>query len=453
MKPCASFRKLCKVFSVIFATFTLVYLIYIITFVKIALPKVSFTFSLLQTTLSEKPVCKHNVSEDTIIRVKNSRTFLVSAYLDYRGSRVVRILGITYRDEPDSLLCNFCPFHSNNTQFAEFQVHTDHFNFPYGTTDLLCHVQDAKDPKYVSLYLADDPAPIFLKIQNIDEQVNELEPKFQYDFIICISAMFSAYNNVLQFIQSLEMYRILGAKKVIIYHTESSQQMKKILSYYIGLEIVELIPWPITSFLNVSRGWHYPEHPGDLHYFGQTAALNDCIYRNMYKSKYIVLNDLDELIVPVNHQNWPEMLDYFLSVDPNINVFIFKNHVFPTTPQDKTNHLTPKEWTSVPGVNIVHHVYREPNQPDEINPTKMIINPRSIVKVSVHVPLEFMGNQYEVPNDFARLCHYREPKQKDLDRGFLIEDNILSKYETELIIRVNRVLNDIDYIKTNSSQA
>lgn len=452
MNPCASFKKLCKVFSVIFATFTLVYLIYMIVFVKVALPKVSFTFSLLRSRLSEEPVCKHNVTGDTIIRVKNSKTFLVSAYLDFRWSRIVRILGITHRNEPDSLLCNFCPFHSNYTHFAELQVHADHFGFPYGTTDLLCDVQDAKDPEYVSLYREDYPAPVFLKIQNINEQVNELEPKFQYDFIICISAMFSAYNNVLQFIQSLEMYRMLGAKKVIIYHTESSQPMQKILSYYIGLKFVEIIPWPITSFINVSKGWHFPEHPGDLHYFGQTAALNDCIYRNMYKSKYIALNDIDELIVPVIHKDWQEMLDHFLSVDPTLNVFIFENHVFPTTPQDKTNHLTPKEWTSVPGVNIVQHMYREPNPPDEINPTKMIINPRSIVKVSVHVPLEFTGNQYQVPNDFARLCHYREPKQKDLDRGLLIEDNVLSKYETELIKRVNGVLFEVGYIKTNFSE-
>ncbi|XP_075691184.1 glycosyltransferase family 92 protein R07B7.12-like [Rhinoderma darwinii] len=451
MKPCASFKKLCKVFSAIFTTFTLLYLIYIIVFVKFAFPEGSFTITLLRSTVSEAPVCKLNVTEDTIFKVKNSKTLLVSAYLDLRGSRTVRILGITYRNEPDYLLCDFCLFTYNNSNFAELQVHTDHFGFPYGTTDLLCNVQDDRDPKYVSLYRMDDPAPVFLKIQNTNEQVNDLEPKFQYDFIICVSAMFGAYNNVLQFIQSMEMYRILGAEKVIIYHTESSPHMKKILSYYTELKFVELIPWPITSFINVSKGWHYPDHPGDLHYFGQTAALNDCIYRNMYKSKYIALNDIDELIIPIIHKDWPEMLNSLYSIDPTLNVFIFQNHVFPTTPQDKTDNLTPEEWISVPGLSILRHIYREPNLPDEINPTKMIINPRSIVKVSVHVPLEFTGNQYQVPSDIAKLCHYREPKQKDLDKDFLIEDNILSKYELTLVERVNRVLTEVNYIKKKTS--
>ncbi|XP_066436494.1 beta-1,4-galactosyltransferase galt-1-like [Eleutherodactylus coqui] len=452
MKPCASFKKLCKVFSVLFATFSLVYLIYMIVFVKVALPDGSFTFTLLRSTVLEQPVCKRNITEDTIIKVKNSKTFLVSAYLDFRSDKIVRILGITYRDEPDSLVCDFCLFSSNKTHFAELQVHTDHFGYPYGTTDLLCYVQNDRDPEYVSLYRMDAPEPVYLKIQNTNEQVNALEPKFQYKFIMCISAMFGAYSNVLQFIQSMEMYRQLGVEKVIIYHTDSSPHMKKILSYYIDLAFVELIPWPITSFINVSKGWHYPDHPGDLHYFGQTAALNDCIYRNMYKSKYIALNDIDELIVPIIHKDWSEMLDYLLGVDPASNVFIFENHVFPTAPQDKTDPLSPKEWLSVPGVNFLHHVYREPNLPDEINPTKMIINPRSVVKVSVHVPLEFAGNQYQVPSDVAKLCHYREPKQKDLDRNFLIKDHILSKYETDLIERVNRVLTEANYIKNVSAR-
>ncbi|KAM3911544.1 beta-1,4-galactosyltransferase galt-1-like [Leptodactylus fuscus] len=456
MKPCASFKKLCKVFSLIFAIFTLVYMVYIILFVNFALPGGSLAFSLLKSIVSEEPVCKCNATKDNIIKVNNSRTFLVSAYLDFRSSRIVRILGITYRSDPDSLLCEFCPCNYNNSvTFAVHQVHPDHFNFPYGTTDLLCNIEDDRDPEYVSLHLKDDSAPIFLKIQQNNEQINALEPKFQYNFLICISAMFGAYNNVLQFIQSMEMYRVLGAEKVVIYHTDSSPSMQKILSYYMALKFVELVSWPITSFINVSKGWHYPEHPGDLHYFGQTAALNDCIYRNMYRSKYIALNDIDELIIPIIHKDWPEMIEYLLNTDPSLNAFIFENHVFPTTLQDKTNPMTPKEWIDVPGVNILHHEYREPNLPNEINPTKMIINPRSVETVSVHVPLVFTKNPYQdsykVPINIAKLCHYREPKQKDLDRSFLIKDNCLSRYETILVNRVNKVLAEVNYIKEKPS--
>lgn len=62
--------------------------------------------------------------------------------------------------------------------------------------------------------------------------------------------------------------------------------------------LVEVIPWSLSEYLNVSRKALPKQHPGDIHYFGQIPALNDCLYRYMYKSKYIALHDPDEFILP-----------------------------------------------------------------------------------------------------------------------------------------------------------
>lgn len=59
-----------------------------------------------------------------------------------------------------------------------------------------------------------------------------------------------------------------------------------------------MIPWSLSQFLNVSHGW-LPEHgPGEIHYYGQIPALHDCVYRYMYQSQYLALQDVDELILP-----------------------------------------------------------------------------------------------------------------------------------------------------------
>ncbi|XP_041428253.1 beta-1,4-galactosyltransferase galt-1 isoform X2 [Xenopus laevis] len=424
MKPCAAIGNLCKLFSLIFSTFTVLYFIYIVLLVKIILHGDTFTSPLIKSAKSEDGACEGDLAKDIIVRLHRSRTCVIAGYLDLRGGRVVRIVGIAHRYEQETLFCSFCFPDANDTVVAELQVHSDHFEFPYGTTDIICNVKGNRVPRYVSIN-ADKAPPTVLKVQNIQQET--LPPKFEYNFLVCISALFGSYGNILQFVQSMEMYRMLGAEKVVLYHTDSSSTMKKVLRYYIEKNVLEVIPWPITSFLNVSTGWHYPEHPGELHYYGQTAALNDCIYRHMYRSKFILLNDIDELIVPALHQDWPEMMDFLQRSNVTADIFLFENHVFPTTLQDKRNSRTPTEWSSVPGLNIVHHVSREPNQPDEINPTKMIVNPRSVVSTSVHVALEFTGDQYQVPIDVARLCHYREPKQKDLAKEFLIEDTILAK--------------------------
>lgn len=443
MKPCPTFRNLCKLFSLVFSTFTLLYFIYIVVLVKIILHGDTFTPPLIKSTKSVEVVCAGNVAKDTIVRLRNSRTCLVAAYLDLREGSAVRIVGITHRYEQETLFCHFCFPDTNDTVVAEFQIHADHFEFPYGTTDVVCHLKGSRVPQYVSIG-AGNAVPTVLKVQNTQQE----KLKFEYDFLLCISALFGSYSNVLQFIQSMELHQMLGAQKVILYHTDSSPIMKKVLSYYTKKKFLEVISWPITSFLNVSTGWHYPEHPGELHYYGQTAALNDCIYRHMYRSKYILLNDIDELIVPALHNDWPEMINYLHRSNVTADVFLFENHVFPTTLQDKSNPLTPEEWSSVPGLNIVHHVFREPNQPNEINPTKMIVNPRSVVTTSVHVALEFTGDQYQVPADVARLCHYRQPKQKELTKEFLIEDTILAKYESALVLRVNGVLNEMGLLNS-----
>ncbi|XP_053551779.1 uncharacterized protein LOC128642919 [Bombina bombina] len=452
MKSCLSkLRNLCKIFSLIFPAITILYLIYIVILVKVILPMQTSNLALLNPTPLEENDCEGNVINDTIIKLNNSRTYLIAAYLDLRIVSRVRILGITYRYVEELLYCNFCFYDTNDTVLVEVDVHTDHFNFPYGTTDFLCPLRDKRIPEYVSIHQEgnDLPSvPILLKIQNIQPQKNNPSLQFEYDFLICISALFGSYDNVLQFIQAMEMYQLLGAQKVIIYHTDSSPVMKEVLSYYLNTDFLDLIPWPITSFINVSTGWHYPEHPGDLHYYGQTAALNDCLYRHMYKSKFIALHDIDEIILPTIHKDWTEMLDYLENTSPTARAFLFQNHVFPTTFKDKANSMTPETWLSVPGLNILQHVYREPNLPNELNPTKMIINPRNVIRTSVHVPLDLIGTEFCVPEDIAKLCHYREPKQKGLEKEFLIKDTIMSRYEIHLIKRVNKVLKQIKSLKT-----
>lgn len=61
---------------------------------------------------------------------------------------------------------------------------------------------------------------------------------------------------------------------------------------------MEVIPWMVSRFLSVSRSWLPQLSPGDIHYFGQIPALNDCVYRYMYQTRYLALHDVDELIVP-----------------------------------------------------------------------------------------------------------------------------------------------------------
>ncbi|XP_029467858.1 uncharacterized protein LOC115096830 isoform X2 [Rhinatrema bivittatum] len=405
------------------------------------------------TKSTQKLSCGSNVAVGTITPVQNSHALLIAAYLDFRSSRCVRILGIIHREKSEQFYCFICLFNGSYSIEAEIQVHTDHFNFPYGTTDLICNLKDQRIPEYVSVYQGSDyevfpPLLSYLKVQNREEQLSgDLATTFEYEFLVCISTLFGDYNNVLQFIQGIEMYRLLGAQKVVVYKTDCSPLLEKVLSYYQKLDVIEIIPWPITSYLNVSSGWHFPEHPGELHYYGQTATLNDCIYRNMYRSKYITLNDIDEVIIPVAYENWHDMMDSFRKQNSEASVFTFENHIFPTDVIFANQSFAPKGWDSVPGVNILQYNYRERRQPDVFDPAKLIINPRDLVKISVHSPLEFSGAQYWVPSNVAMLCHFRKSILPKLEKEHLIEDRLLWKHKLSLTERVDKALDKIGVLE------
>ncbi|XP_068888061.1 uncharacterized protein [Aphelocoma coerulescens] len=381
--------------------------------------------------------CRGKIANSTITALKGNKTFIISPYFDERESKVTRLIGIVHHEDVKQLYCWFCcqPNGKIYVSKAKIDVHSDRFGFPYGAADIVCLEPENCDPTHVSIHQSPhgniDQLPRF-------EIKNRKAETFSVDFTVCISAMFGNYNNVLQFIQSMEMYKILGAQKVVIYKNNCSHLMEKVLKFYVEEGTVEIIPWPINSHLRVSSKWHFMQDGTHIGYYGQITALNDCIYRNMERSKFVVLNDADEIILPLKHPNWKTMMNSLQEQNPGTSVFLFENHIFPETVPSRMFNIS--SWNTVPGVNILQHVHREPDRKDVINPRKMIVDPRKVIQTSVHSVLRAYGNSANVPMDIALIYHCRKALQRDLPRESLIRDTTLWRYNSSLIMNVNKVL-------------
>lgn len=381
--------------------------------------------------------CRGKIANSTITALKGNKTFIISPYFDDRESKVTRLIGIVHHEDVKQLYCWFCcqPNGKIYVSKAKIDVHSDRFGFPYGAADIVCLEPENCDPTHVSIHQSPhgniDQLPRF-------EIKNRKAETFSVDFTVCISAMFGNYNNVLQFIQSMEMYKILGVQKVVIYKNNCSHLMEKVLKFYVEEGTVEIIPWPINSHLRVSSKWHFMQDGTHIGYYGQITALNDCIYRNMERSKFVVLNDADEIILPLKHPNWKTMMNSLQEQNPGTSVFLFENHIFPETVSSRMFNIS--SWNTVPGVNILQHVYREPDRKDVINPRKMIVDPRKVIQTSVHSVLHAYGNSANVPMDVALIYHCRKALQRDLPRESLIRDTTLWRYNSSLIMNVNKVL-------------
>ncbi|XP_053552186.1 glycosyltransferase family 92 protein F13G3.3-like [Bombina bombina] len=390
--------------------------------------------------------CISVLSIGTITPLHDSRTFVIAPYYDNREKDQIRILSIIHSKEVKNLYCLFCCTLNNLTHIskAEIDLHEDRFGFPYGLADVICPEPPGCEPNYISLHQSPDKdithQPKF-RIKNREPGV------FTANFTVCISTMFGNYSNTLQFIQTIEMYKLLGAQRVMIYLHSCSPQMEEVLKYYIKEGVVEVVPWPIDRYLKPSKSWLYPNDDTHIGYYGQVTTLNDCIYRNMYRSKFVLLNDIDEIILPFKHDNWDSMMESLEKQHPEVGIFLFENHIFPITVTTDGHFSDISNWINVPGINIMQHVHREPDRPDFFNAKKMIVNPRKVIQTSVHSALKSYGHSKEISTETALVYHCRGPLQAKLPKESLIEDKTIWRYSNSLIRNVNAVLNQFYFQK------
>lgn len=86
----------------------------------------------------------------------------------------------------------------------------------------------------------------------------------------------------------LDYHILVGVEKFYLYDNESTDDTKKILNPYIKKGIVDYTYWPGKA--------------------QQQIAYTDSLNKNAEETKWMAIIDLDEFIVPVNHETIPEYL-------------------------------------------------------------------------------------------------------------------------------------------------
>uniref|UniRef100_A0A3Q2P6L3 Glycosyltransferase family 92 protein n=1 Tax=Fundulus heteroclitus TaxID=8078 RepID=A0A3Q2P6L3_FUNHE len=299
-----------------------------------------------------------------------------------------------------------------HTSKAAIEIYKNHFQFAYGTASIM-------------------------KTENV------------FFVVVCYCCAtekadlkFLEVNN--QKVTMLEMLQLLGVNRVVVYKTNCSADAQRVLNYYSGL--VEVIPWSLSEYLKVSRRANPYQDPGDIHYYGQVPALNDCLYRYMYRSKYIALHDLDELILP-------QSLLFLRVVHPLKKVFTFENNWIPSEfelPPPKPNTLPPQvQWQNISGVNILTHLYREPFNPIlRQRNFKVIINPRVVFVTSVHRVIK--SKKSCAVTAFSALCVCRPRGPTSLKPKQLVYEGRLLSYSAHLTSAVNTVLKETGLLPGDS---
>ena len=125
---------------------------------------------------------------------------------------------------------------------------------------------------------------------------------------LCVKPIHSNYDDWVELISFIEVNKILGVSKFIVYNESMSENISCVLKYYDQKEnMVSILPWDlVTKFKNKNAR---------ISNRGVMSSLNDCFYRNMNEYQYLFSVDLDEFIIPHMHETLPEMLKYLHSTD------------------------------------------------------------------------------------------------------------------------------------------
>ncbi|CAH1778963.1 unnamed protein product [Owenia fusiformis] len=260
-------------------------------------------------------------------------------------------------------------------------------------------------------------------------QIDDISDEPANDFNVCLEAPLNLnYSRYYELIEWIEMNRILGASHFTIYNHTSSNLVKTVLESYIKDGIVTLVQWPIPLRVHI---WPQPKsYVEEIHYYGQTAMINDCLYRMRHSAKYLVFVDLDEFIIPKKTQTW---IEFIKENDPKRRMggYVFRNVFFR------------KEWDSGSAISNDQTVQKlklvtlmKTKKETKIWPpyqrSKLIIDPLKIKEMGAHqIWGEKSGADLVVDPKDGLLHHYRNWENPSDLPGPV--DETMLKYKDDLI--------------------
>ncbi|XP_065352868.1 uncharacterized protein LOC135947833 isoform X1 [Cloeon dipterum] len=380
--------------------------------------------------------------------------FLVySAYLN-DSSQTVRIVGAT---RVKSLLINgkrlntipvqmqeiaWCRFWYNKyeetaNEFASLvpaliKPIREHWNMDYLACFIFCHMPDKRRiPISVSVY-SDAAAHLFLTTKNKTDllepgnrlQIHVLrrkESSFSNPTLAaCVKPLHYNYSKVWELIEWIELNKILGISHFYFYDHEVTENTSCVLNEYSKLGTVTVLDWKNLPFMSQKN----------IRTENMFAALNDCLYRGMYKHAYLTMIDTDEFIVPRENVSLVEFMRLSEKEDPLLAAAVFPNVFYYLQWPDNPNYK---------GLDLV--TQKKTRRRTVFTPrggrAKYICKPERVAEVGNHKLWEMSDKIFKqllISTSYASLHHYRKCETEGDWCVKLphVQDNYMTKYKSQL---------------------
>ena len=376
---------------------------------------------------------------------------------------------------PTHKLCNTGTpwYYSNDTTTRLWgTVHYEHREFPYGGPALILMVyhfhneslpdlnlkveNDCLKPKwiefgklpahrteidylYFAVYLLKSkhvPDAVLVTYPNCTTPLTPNLPVYcvqgerEFTFATCLHQPLELKNDkLLDMVSWLEIQRVIGVEHITIYNQNIGPLILETLQSYQRKGFVDIIDWKLDNTEN------------RIGVNGQLGLINDCFYRYLGKSQYILFIDKDELIIPHSKSNLKEMIKYINERQHHITQYRFYNsfwHDVGEVVSEAENYMIRNIYTPV----YFKRTHRTKDCPSTTR-YKNIIEAKYAARIGVHHVYSMKKGQkrYQVPVGIGLMHHYRSPDYAINEA--MIRDDIMSKYVEEVM---SNMLNYTDSI-------
>ncbi|XP_071110066.1 uncharacterized protein [Haliotis cracherodii] len=240
----------------------------------------------------------------------------------------------------------------------------------------------------------------------------------------CFSALHSNFSDTLQLIQTLEISLMFGVEHFIVYNYSIHESAMNVLKHYRNLGVLEILPWDV------------PVNRSEIHYFAQLAVIQECMYRNLHVSDFILTGDTDEVYIPKVYANTSDMIVDNLKGRPSCSCLLVRNTFFPLNLQPHTGNFTLKQEAR--RLNLTYLLYTSHLRINNVyDRSKLIIRPTGVEIAGIHSVERFRKGHNDCVCQHSRclLHHYRIVPPKEWG-SFRATDATLQKYSEKIVKRM-----------------
>uniref|UniRef100_T1IJ87 Glycosyltransferase family 92 protein n=1 Tax=Strigamia maritima TaxID=126957 RepID=T1IJ87_STRMM len=426
----------------------------------------------------------HNeVWQEWTARPSGARFYIFGAYWDNRRKNkpAVHLLVMVDRLSLPDIICQF--WYNTKTGKTPIAVestrkpsYTYIWNKKWGNYFdgvlqpylLTCLLTSRKDPP-LSVSLVDkscDNATNNVFVVVGKERKQETTNNSELKFAVCVKGLNFYFEDVsVRLIEWLELLRAFGVDKVFAYDLAVHPNVTKVLRYYENQNFVHVLPLTLPGDrLNVKSLMNfYFKHKKIFKRQAELIPYNDCFYRHRHEYDYIVLLDIDEIIVPLQDNTWSDLLHRLTANGAKTSDSFHASNVYFF---DDSIHSHGWEKDIPIYMHMMQHIWRAKNHTKPGSYVKSFYSTKSVLTLHNHMPVSCLDYQNgnrpckanQINVDIAQLQHYRKDCDASITKicktlyhkNLVIDDN-LRRYLEPVVNKTNftlKILGFMDEIDT-----